>query len=249
MSELHAAPSTAPGDESALTPRHVAIIMDGNHRWAKRRHLPGAAGHRAGTRNVRVVAEACADAGVEYLTLFALSTENLSRPKREVDLLLSLMRGFLEEHLDELNERGVRLRLIGDRTRFPADLQMLMRRGEQLTRDNSRFNLTLAAAYGGRWDIAQAMRHVALAVSRGELDASSIDETTVSRHLSLSALPPPDLCIRTGGDQRISNFLLWDLAYSELYFTDAFWPEFDEPLLTDALSAYRARQRRFGRRV
>src|SRR5262245_4276123 len=126
MSESHAAPSTAPSDEPALTPKHVAIIMDGNHRWAKARHLPGAAGHRAGTRNVRVVAEACADAGVEYLTLFALSTENLSRPRREVELLLALMRGFLEEHLEDLNRRGVRLLVIGDRSRFPADLQMLM---------------------------------------------------------------------------------------------------------------------------
>jgi undecaprenyl diphosphate synthase len=253
MSELHATPSSLPRDvafqATALVPRHIAIIMDGNHRWAKARHLPGAAGHRAGTRNVRVVAEACADSGVEYLTLFALSTENLHRPRREVDLLLSLMRGFLEDNLEDLHRRGVRLLVIGDRSRFPADLQMLMRRGEQLTRDNRRFHLTLAAAYGGRWDIAQAMRHVAAAVARGEIDAASVDEALVSRHLSLGALPSPDLCIRTGGDQRISNFLLWDLAYTELYFTEDFWPDFGEARLSEALETYRSRQRRFGQRV
>lgn len=246
MSELQVAEAPS---EGALIPRHVAIIMDGNHRWAKARHLPGAAGHRAGTRNVRVVAEACADLGVQYLTLFALSTENLHRPKREVDLLLGLMRRFLEDNLEELHGRGVRLQVIGDRARFPAELQMLMRRGEQLTRDNDQFQLTLAAAYGGRWDIAQAVRAVAEAIARGELDPAQVDEETISRYMSLGTLPAPDLCIRTGGDQRISNFLLWDFAYTEFYFTEDFWPDFDELRLTAAFDAYRNRQRRFGRRV
>jgi undecaprenyl diphosphate synthase len=246
MSELQASAAQL---DSELVPRHVAIIMDGNHRWAQARHLPGAAGHRAGSRNVRPIAERCADLGVRYLTLFALSTENLDRPKREVDLLLQLMRRFLEENVDELRERGVRLRVIGDRTRFAAELQMLMKRAEQITRDNDRLHLTIAANYGGRWDIVQGMRSLARAVSSGQIDPNDVDEDTVAGYLSLGNLPPPDLCIRTGGDQRISNFLLWDLAYTELYFTDAYWPEFDDARLAEAFETFRARQRRFGRRA
>jgi undecaprenyl diphosphate synthase len=246
MSELQVSAASVDSD---LVPRHVAIIMDGNHRWAQARHLPGAAGHRAGSRNVRPIAERCADLGVRYLTLFALSTENLDRPKREVDLLLGLMRRFLEDNIDELHERGVRLRIIGDRARFAAELQMLMKRAEQITRDNDRLHLTIAANYGGRWDIIQAMRALARAVSEGQVNPDQVDEDTVSSLLSLGTLPAPDLCIRTGGDQRISNFLLWDLAYSELYFTDAFWPEFDDARLERAFETYRNRQRRFGRRT
>jgi undecaprenyl diphosphate synthase len=245
MSELQVSAASVDNDP---VPRHVAIIMDGNHRWAQASHLPGAAGHRAGSRNVRPIAERCADLGVQYLTLFALSTENLDRPKREVDLLLSLMRRFLEDNIDELHERGVRLRIIGDRARFAAELQMLMKRAEQITRDNDRLHLTIAANYGGRWDIIQAMRSLARAVSEGQVDPDDVDEDAISGLLSLGDLPPPDLCIRTGGDQRISNFLLWDLAYSELYFTDAFWPEFDDARLDHAFETYRNRQRRFGRR-
>jgi undecaprenyl diphosphate synthase len=245
MSELQT--SSAPIDNDPV-PSHVAIIMDGNHRWAKARHLPGAAGHRAGARNIRPIAERCADLGVRYLTIFALSTENLDRPKREVDLLLSLMRRFLEDNVDELHDRGVRLRIIGDRSRFAAELQMLMKRAEQITRDNDQLHLTIAANYGGRWDITQAMQALARAVGAGHVDPDKVDEHTVGAMLSMGSLPPPDLCIRTGGDQRISNFLLWDLAYSELYFTDAYWPEFDEVCLADAFEAFRARQRRFGRR-
>ena len=246
MSELQVSAASVDSD---LVPRHVAIIMDGNHRWAQARHLPGAAGHRAGSRNVRPIAERCADLGVRYLTLFALSTENLDRPKREVDLLLGLMRRFLEDNIDELHERGVRLRIIGDRARFAAELQMLMKRAEQITRDNDRLHLTIAANYGGRWDIIQAMRALARAVSEGQVNPDHVDEDTVSGLLSLGNLPAPDLCIRTGGDQRISNFLLWDLAYSELYFTDAFWPEFNDARLEHAFETYRNRQRRFGRRT
>jgi undecaprenyl diphosphate synthase len=245
MSEL---PLNAESRHDDGVPRHVAIIMDGNSRWAQARHLPGAAGHRAGSRNVRPIAERCADLGVRYLTLFALSTENLDRPKREVDLLLSLMRRFLEDNVDELHERGVRLRIIGDRSRFAAELQMLMKRAEQITRDNDRLHLTIAANYGGRWDIVQAMRGLARAVGDGEINPDEIDEQTIAGFMSLGSLPPPDLCIRTGGDQRISNFLLWDLAYSELYFTDAYWPEFDAGRLAEAFETFRMRQRRFGRR-
>ena len=233
----------------ALVPRHVAIIMDGNHRWAKRKFLPGAAGHQAGARNVRHVAELCADLGVEYLTLFAFSTENWNRPQREIDLLMRLMRGMLENDVEELHAKGVRLRIIGDRSKFSAEIQLLMARAEQVTRLNDRLYLTIAANYGGRWDIARAAREMAMAVERGELDPRSVDENTFENYLSMRDLPQPDLCIRTGGDRRISNFLLWDLAYTELYFTDAYWPEFDEMLLESAFSDYQGRQRRYGRRT
>jgi undecaprenyl diphosphate synthase len=240
MSELQAA---APRPEVARVPRHVAIIMDGNHRWAKARGLPGAAGHRAGAKNVRPIAEACADAGVEYLTLFALSTENLERPKREVDLLLDLMRRFIEDNVDELRERGVRLRIIGDRSRFAAEMQMLMMRAEQTTRHNTRLHLTIAANYGGRWDITQAV-NTWLAENPG---ATHIDEAGLDAHLALPFAPEPDLFIRTGGEQRISNFLLWQLAYAELYFADTLWPDFDAAALDTAIASYRKRERRFGR--
>ncbi len=235
-------------DPSSKLPRHVAIIMDGNHRWAKQRRLPGAAGHRAGAKNVRPVAEACADAGVRILTLFAFSTENWQRPSREVNLLMDLMRNVLERDVDELNERGVRLRIIGDRERFAPDLQMRMNRAEALTRDNDRMTLNIAANFGGRWDIARAARDLARDVAAGRLQADDVDETVFNRYLSLGDLPAPDICIRTGGEARISNFLLWDFAYTELYFTDAYWPEFSDRDLAEALSWFQERQRRFGRR-
>jgi undecaprenyl diphosphate synthase len=229
-------------------PRHVAIIMDGNHRWAKARRLPGAAGHRAGARRVRPVAEACADLGVQCLTLFAFSTENWGRPRREVGLLMDLMRNVLRNDIEELSAREVRLRIIGDRSRFDADLQESMAAAERRTKDNTRMQLNIAANFGGRWDIATAARAIAAEVQAGRLAPEDIDENRFGCYLSLGELPPPDLCIRTGGDQRISNFLLWDLAYAELHFTDAFWPDFDETSLEDAISLYEDRQRRFGRR-
>jgi undecaprenyl diphosphate synthase len=229
-------------------PTHLAIIMDGNHRWAKTRHLPGAAGHRAGARNVRPVAEACADAGIEVLTLFAFSTENWERPKREVNLLMDLMRGLLDNDIDELNERNVQLRVIGDRARFAPDLQQKMHDAEALTRNNTRMRLNIAANYGGRWDIAEAARAMALDVQAGVLDPQSINEDMFGSYLALGDLPHPDMCIRTGGDHRISNFLLWDLAYTELFFTDLYWPAFDTEQLGNALTWFAERQRRFGRR-
>ncbi len=235
-------------ERPGCVPRHVAIIMDGNHRWAKRRHLPGAAGHRAGARNVRPVAEACADAGVEVLTLFAFSTENWHRPRREVTLLMDLMRNMLENELDEFHARGVRLRIIGDRGRFAPDLQMRMNRAETLTRDNDRLILNIAANFGGRWDIARAARALAQDVEAGRLAADSVDEHVFASYLSLGDLPPPDICIRTGGDARISNFLLWDFAYTELYFTGCFWPAFGAEELAAAINWFQERQRRFGRR-
>jgi undecaprenyl diphosphate synthase len=231
-----------------LAPEHLAIIMDGNYRWAKARHLPGAAGHRAGARKVRPVAEACADAGIRCLTLFAFSTENWRRPTREVNLLMDLMRNVLENDIEELNQRQVRLRIIGDRSRFDADLQKRMRQAEERTADNERMQLNIAANFGGRWDITEAARRLAQEVACGRIDPAEIDENLFASYLSLGDLPAPDLCIRTGGDNRVSNFLLWDMAYTELFFTDAYWPDFDEQSLTEALSRYLSRQRRFGRR-
>ena len=247
MSEQTSVVDASPQDDRV--PRHVAIIMDGNHRWAKQRRLPGAAGHRAGARNVLPIAEACADLGVTCLTLFAFSTENWQRPKREVRLLMDLMRSVLENDLDELCEREVRLRIIGDRSKFASDLQMQMNRAEAMTRDNSRMSLNIAANYGGRWDITEAARGLARAVAEGDMDPEQIDESVFAEYLSLGALPPPDICIRTGGDYRISNFLLWDFAYTELYFTDDFWPDFDQQNLRAAFEWFDERQRRFGRRA
>ena len=238
-----------PRADATVGPRHVAIVMDGNHRWAEGRRLPRAAGHRAGAQNVKVIAEACADRGVECLTLFAFSTENWQRPRREVNLLLDLMRGVLNEDIDELNEKGARLRFIGDVQRFPRDLQDLMSRAERLTVGNERLHLAIAVNYGGRWDIVEAARRLARAVEAGRLAPDAIDEARFSTFLSLGDLPPPDLCIRTGGDHRISNFLLWDFAYTEFYFTRDFWPDFDARCLDLAFADFTSRQRRYGRRA
>ena len=230
----------------ANAPCHIAIIMDGNHRWARQRRLPGTMGHRAGARNVRPVVEACAGQGVQYLTLFAFSTENWNRPQSEINLLMGLMRNMLENDLEELNRQGIRLRIIGDRSRFSSDLQMEMKRAEALTIGNARMILNIAANYGGRWDITEAARAVACAVREGRLALDQISQDAFASFLSLGSAPPPDLCIRTGGDQRISNFLLWDFAYTEFYFADAYWPDFDERCLVAALDAFEQRKRRFG---
>ena len=247
LASIEEAPE-APEFGDASVPSHVAIIMDGNYRWAKARRLPGAAGHRAGARRVRPIAETCADMGVSCLTLFAFSTENWGRPRREVNLLMDLMRNVLKNDVDELNERDVQLRVIGDRSRFDEDLQRSMEQAEALTSRNTRMRLNIAANFGGRWDITEAARALAEDVRAGRLDPADIDETRFTRYLSLGDLRQPDLCIRTGGDHRISNFLLWDLAYTELFFTDAFWPDFDQNRLTEAFSMFVERQRRFGRR-
>lgn len=231
------------------TPRHVAVIMDGNHRWARDHHLPGAAGHRAGARAVRPVAKHAANLGIEVLTLFAFSTENWQRPKREVALLIALMKRVLRDDVDELDRNDIRVRIIGDRSRFSDDIRELMDRAEHRTRNNRRMTLMIAANYGGRWDIASACRRLAERVRDGELDPAAIDETAISAEVSMADVPAPDLCIRTGGDRRISNFLLWQFAYTELYFTDTFWPDFDDGALDLAVDDYACRQRRFGRRT
>ena len=229
-------------------PEHVVIIMDGNHRWASARHLPGAAGHRAGAKRLRPIAEACAELGVKHLTVFAFSTENWYRPDAEVGLLMDLMRHVMRTEIDYLHEQGVRLRVIGEREQFAADIQDMMASCEALTADNTRLTLSVAVNFGGRWDIVNAAKNLAQQVADGALRPDDVDETLFAKAMSLTDIPEPDLLIRTGGDHRISNFLLWDLAYTELYFTDSFWPDFDEDALKKAVATYAQRKRRFGRR-
>ena len=228
-------------------PRHVAIIMDGNGRWAQRQGLPRHAGHRAGVDAVRSSVEQCVSKGVEVLTLFAFSSENWRRPKQEVGLLLDLFLTALQREVRRLDRNGVRLVVIGDRTAFPGKLQQKIAEAEAATASNSAMVLQIAANYGGRWDITQAVRRIATAVRQGEVDPEAITEETVDAALSFAGLPAPDLFIRTGGEQRLSNFLLWQAAYSELYFTDTLWPDFDASAFQKALDAFAARQRRFGR--
>ena len=227
-------------------PRHVAIIMDGNNRWAKRRLLPGVAGHKAGVSAVRAVIKVCAEAGVEVLTLFAFSSENWQRPADEVSALMELFLGALRREARKLTENGIQLRIIGDRSRFHPDLQAAMQQAEALTAGNHRFVLQVAANYGGQWDIVQATRQLAARVQRGELQPEAISAEDLQSCLSGADLPLPDLCIRTGGEHRISNFLLWQLAYAELYFSDLFWPDFKHAAMREALADYASRQRRFG---
>jgi undecaprenyl diphosphate synthase len=234
--------STQEIPQTGDVPRHVAIIMDGNGRWARRRRLPRIAGHRKGADAVRAAVRACAERGIEYLTLFAFSSENWRRPAEEVALLMKLFKRALTNEVAELHRNLVRLRVVGDLSRFDPKLRELVARGEALTAENKGLTLTIAANYGGRWDILQAVNQ---ALAQGA--AQPIDEAALSPHLAMSYAPEPDLFIRTGGEQRISNFLLWQLAYSELYFTETLWPDFDGAALDAAIESYRARERRFGR--
>ena len=233
--------------EADRLPRHLAIVMDGNGRWARERHLPRFEGHRAGAAAARQCVRACAEVGIEYLTLFAFSSENWARPADEVGQLLTLFEEVLEREADELAENGVRLRFIGDRSAFPRPLRETMDRVERRTADNTGLVLVIAANYGGHWDIVNAVRRVAEAVERGEMMAEDVDRPTLESGLALSGLPSPDLLVRTGGEQRISNFLLWNLAYTELYFVDTLWPEFDRAALAAAIREFGERERRFGR--
>lgn len=228
-------------------PRHIAIIMDGNGRWARSRLLPRYVGHREGVKSVRRVVEACIDRQVDVLTLFAFSSENWRRPGKEVRLIMDLFVQTLKKEVASLNRNGVRLRFIGDRSAFSQKLQFLIAEAERETCDNSRLDLVIAANYGGQWDISQAVRTLAERVQAGELATQDITPDVISAEVSLSDLPSPDLFIRTGGERRISNFLLWQLVYTELYFTDVLWPAFNEAELDSALSWYANRQRRFGR--
>ncbi len=220
--------------------------MDGNGRWAQKRRRPRLIGHRAGARAVNICIDFCLERGVEALTLFAFSSENWDRPADEVGGLMKLFTGALEREVDELERRGVRLRFIGDRSRFSDAIRTRMAQAEARTEAGSRLHLVVAVSYGGRWDIAQAARSLAEDVAAGRLDPSAIDEAAVGARMALADLPPPDLFIRTGGDLRISNFLLWQLAYTELWFTDRLWPELDAATLQTALDDYARRERRFG---
>lgn len=237
--------SNGPGH--LVLPRHIAIIMDGNGRWAKKRHLPRIAGHRAGVEAVRRVVEACAKRGVAALTLFAFSSENWRRPAQEVSLLMELFLTALQRETRSLHKNNVRLRIIGDRDLLGPKLRQAIVDAESLTAANTGLHVTIAANYGGRWDVIQAARRIAEKVREGTLDTAAIDEQLFGQYLALSDLPEPDLFIRTGGEQRISNFLLWQLAYTELLFTDISWPDFDEGALDTALASFAARERRFGK--
>ena len=228
-------------------PKHIAIIMDGNGRWARSRLLPRYVGHREGVKAVRRVVESCSDKGVQALTLFAFSSENWRRPSSEVGLLMDLFIRTLRKEVNSLHRNGIRVRFIGDRSAFPKDLRDLISQAESRTAQNQRMDLVIAANYGGHWDITEACRTVASRVQSGELEPEDITSEIIEQEISMADLPEPDLFIRTGGEQRISNFLLWQLAYTELYFTDTLWPAFDERALEEALRSYAGRQRRFGR--
>lgn len=227
-------------------PAHVAIVMDGNGRWAVQRKRPRTFGHQAGLKALRRIVEHCGRLGVRQLTVFAFSSENWNRPRHEVNRLMELFMRALDKEARELHENKVRVRFIGDLSAFSPELQEKVRQAETQTRDNERMTLNVAANYGGRWDIVNAARLLAAEVASGRMQVEQIDEFTFGARLALAGGGDPDLFIRTGGEMRISNFLLWQSAYTELYFTPVLWPDFDPDALDRAISAYRARERRFG---
>ena len=240
------------------TPQHIAIIMDGNGRWAAKRHLPRIAGHKRGVETVRDIVATCLKRDIKYLTLFAFSSENWRRPKSEVSILMKLFYSALKEEMAQLQKQQIRLKIAGDTTRFDETLQKLFREAEQSTALNQRMTLTICANYGGRWDILQAFDRMQKARQQNHRESalsemretnsqtSTFDENEFSQYLALAHAPDPELLIRTSGEQRISNFLLWQLAYTELYFTEQYWPDFDEADLEQAILAYQKRERRFG---
>jgi len=243
--------STKDVPDSGAIPAHIAVIMDGNGRWATKRLLPRVAGHKKGVDTVRKIVMACVDRGVSWLTLFAFSSENWRRPPEEVSLLMRLFVTALEREVARMHANGIRLRVVGDLSRFDDRLRATIAAAEAKTAANTRLTVSICANYGGRWDIMQATGQ-ALAVRRaagleGEALTAPLQEDEISRHLALAYAPEPDLFVRTGGEQRISNFMVWQLAYSELYFTDTYWPEFDAAQLDLAIASYQQRERRFGR--
>jgi len=240
MSEFDSSTQTVPA--TGIVPRHVAIIMDGNGRWAKKRFLPRVAGHRKGVETVREIVKTCIERDIGYLTLFAFSSENWRRPAEEVSFLMQLFLKALEQEVGKLHENAIRFKVVGDVARFDPRIVELIRRGEELTAGNTRLTLTIAANYGGRWDILQAADRC-----RREDPEAPITEERLAERLSMAYAPEPDLFIRTGGEQRVSNFLLWQLAYTEFYFTDALWPDFGAQALGEAIASYQRRERRFGR--
>ena len=233
-------------DTPPRVPRHVAIVMDGNGRWAERRHRPRSFGHREGQKALRATVEFCLRRGIGSLTLFAFSSENWKRPAGEVGALMQLFLKALDHEVDELHEHGVRIEFIGDLSAFSPELRERMHKAMRRTADNRALNANVAVNYGGLWDITQAARAAAIAAQRGEIDAATLDERTLAPFFSLAAQPPVDLFIRTGGEQRISNFLLWQIAYAELVFLDTLWPDVDAGVLDAALAEFARRERRFG---
>ncbi len=227
-------------------PRHIAIIMDGNGRWAQKRLMPRFMGHNAGVKAVRKIVEYCAKQNIEVLSLFAFSSENWRRPKDEVSLLMELFMATLQSEVDKLDKNNIRLKIIGDKSGFPEKLQEKIRSAEAQTQENTGLTLLIAANYGGRWDITQAVSKIAQAINQGDILVQDISEELISSHLVTAGLPEPDLFIRSGGEERISNFLLWQLAYTEFYFTESLWPDFDQKLLETAINSFKSRERRFG---
>jgi len=234
-------------EPTAKIPKHIAIIMDGNGRWAKQRLQPRFMGHRAGVKAVEGIVKRCAQLGVEVLSLFAFSSENWRRPGKEVSLLMELFSHALNNQVKKLHENNIRLQVIGDISGFSNSLQTQIAKAHELTRHNTGLILNIAANYGGRWDITQSVRQLAEQVARGELAAEAISEEMINSHLMTASLPEPVLFIRTGGEQRVSNFLLWQMAYTEFFFTDVLWPEFDTGQLNKAIDSFSRRERRFGR--
>jgi undecaprenyl diphosphate synthase len=233
--------------ETRPIPRHIAIIMDGNGRWAKQQNKPRFMGHKAGVDSVEAIVKHCAELGVEVLSLFAFSSENWRRPSKEVSLLMDLFAIALKKQVKRLHSNDIRLRIIGDVSRFSNSLQKLIVEAQTLTENNTKLTINIAANYGGRWDINQAVTKIAEKVKTGEIDPAEISESMISSFLTTSDLPEPDLFIRTGGEERVSNFLLWQLAYTEMYFTPVLWPDFQQAELDKAIDSFNNRERRFGR--
>lgn len=229
-------------------PRHIAVIMDGNGRWAEKRHLPRKAGHHEGAEALRRLVEACLDRGIPYLTVFAFSSENWSRSQEEIDDLMDLLRRFMKKDVEELKSRGVRAIVIGDRTRLDEDIQQRILQAEEQSKDLDAITVTLAVSYGGRAELVEAAKSLAQDVAAGRLQAGAIDEAAFAARLFTGHMPDPDLLIRTSGEQRVSNFLLWQLAYTEFAFLDVLWPDFNADYLDEAIQIYRKRERRFGGR-
>ena len=237
-----------PTNSSNEPPKHIAIIMDGNGRWAKSKQLPRSSGHQKGVQSVRRIVKHCAKIGVNTLTLFAFSSENMNRPKKEVGLLFKLFLKVLKDETKKLNDNNIKLDIIGDLSVFTPEIQTLAEKAQQQLQKNTGLNLVIAANYGGQWDIAEAAKKIAVKVANGEINPESIDKDIFGGHTALAQYPKVDLLIRTSGEVRISNFLLWDIAYSELYFCDTFWPDFDANELDLAINSFFSRDRRFGER-
>jgi undecaprenyl diphosphate synthase len=240
--------ATGTASQRQVLPRHIAVIMDGNNRWSKQHSRNGVSGHRAGAVAARTMVDLCQKRGIEVLTLFVFSSENWQRPKKEVNSLMALFLNVLQKNeISKLHKQNIRIRFIGSRERFTPKMLALMDQAEELTAGNTGMIVVVAADYGGQWDIANAASRLAARVQAGELQATDINEHLMMQEIAIGELPMPDLCIRTGGEQRISNFLLWQLAYTELYFTDTYWPDFNEKELDEALADFAGRQRRFGK--